>query len=241
MKGSVRIPNNVIALSLSGAELKTYAVISALCYANNGKYVKISQQSIAYHAGISISTVKRALRGLLYKKAVDICKTFANGQRHADRYRARYIDSKERYVVFNLNTVRDFCGEKLLTYAGLLTCINADGRCYISERRLAKKTGLSVPTVRKYTSELKKEGALEKYARYYKKSRPTKARRCFAYVLERLFDTSVLSLKKKNATVISKASNICKRIFAAVKKWIKSFTASSIKKADKPIPLFPSG
>lgn len=184
MHGFLRIPNNIFTLSLSGAEFKTYCVIFALSFASKGRYVKISSEALSYHTGLSRSSVKRALSSLIGRGAVASSVTYIDGRRTANRYKAVQMgDTRHRYTVLELSTVREYPPDKLLIYAAILRHADRRGYTYISERALASELGISKNTVRKYTSELERENVFKKEIRYYEKHHSTRARRSFAYCL----------------------------------------------------------
>ncbi len=228
MNGSVRIPNDILLLPLSGAELKVYAVLSALNFASGGKYVKISHSAISSHTGISISSVRRAIVKMVKRNILGVCRTYTDGKRTSDRYRVRTDKCHKRYITLDLHTVFKYTQDKLLTYVGLLMHVNAHKTCYISERKLARKIGLSVPTLRKYTKELERESVIQKQERFYKKTRQTKAHRSFAYVIGRAADILQRALEvRKTPAVISRISSLMRRAF---KKALRFLFSRMLKK-----------
>lgn len=203
MKGSVRIPNDVIAsASLRGAELKTYAVLRAMCFAAGGKYISISQKAIGEHTGLSVVTVRKSLRSLKEKGLIYQCATFASDKRYSDRYCIKGShDLKQGYIILDLGYVKSFAQDKLTVYAHLLYHSNSDGKSYASERKLSVECGISRSTLRKYTAELAAEKILEKNTRYYKKTRQTRAKRSFEYIIN----------------AMKKACRACKRIVKSIR------------------------
>ena len=184
MKGYVRLPKDLFSLSLDSKEIKVYAILSALKFAGKRSYVKISISALARHTGLSEEGVKRAVAALDAKGVVLRSKTYYDGKRHSNRYRVLWEGDVSRgYVALDLSLVRRFRGDKFLVYLALCGHANRYGAAYISERALAAETGLSRNTVRRYTAELEAENAIEKYARFYKKHKETRARRCFAYLI----------------------------------------------------------
>lgn len=223
MNGSVRIPNDILLLPLSGAELKVYAVLSALNFASGGKYVKISHSAIASHTGVSVSSVRRAVAKMVKRNILGVCRTYSDGKRISDRYRVQAHKCTSKYISLDMNTVFKYSSDKLLTYAGLLMHANAHKTCYISERKLARKIGLSVPTLRKYTKELEREGVIQKHERFYKKTKQTKAHRSFAYVIGRGAEILKCALEvKKTPAVISRISSLVRRAFKKALRFLFS-------------------
>ncbi len=183
MQRMARIPNNIFALRLDGKELKVYILLSALNYAAGG-YVKISEPYIAARTSLSPASVKRALAALKGKGLISCAKTYIDGARQANRYRiTAQIALKRKYFLLDLSLLSKMSGEKLLVYLCLCRHANASKRAYISERAIAERTGLSRNTVRKYTAELEAERLIGKEERFYRKSKDTAAKRCFAYTV----------------------------------------------------------
>ena len=189
MKGYVRLPKDLFSLSLDSKEVKVYAVLRALSFAGKRSCVKISISALSRHTGLSEEGVKRAVASLDSKGVVLRSKTYYDGRRRSNRYRVMWQGDMSRgYVALDLSLVRRFRGDKFLVYLALCSHANRYGAAYVSERALAAETGLSRNTVRRYTAELETECALEKYARFYKKHKETRARRCFAYIINDVSD-----------------------------------------------------
>lgn len=182
---SAIITKDVLALSLSGKAIKIYAVLERADFIARGKWFRYSIKSLARESGLSESGVKLALGELTERGIVLSHATYGGGKRHANRYRLiNKGDRNEGYVYLDLDLARKFSSRKLLVYLAVLARSNSYGVSYASERALAKATGLSRTTVRKYTAELDAERVLKKYARIYAKYEKTRARRSFAYSFE---------------------------------------------------------
>ncbi len=192
MRGYVRLPKDVFSLSMGAKEIKIYSILSALSYANHGGYVKISVKALSHHTDLSLESVKRALGELTLKGIVARSKTYINGLRHSNRYKVVWQGNISKgYILLDLSLVRRFRGDKLLVYLAISSHANRFGYAYVSERAIALETGLSRNTVRKYTEELSRENALNKYVRFYRKHKLTRARRSFAYLVNDVEDIIV--------------------------------------------------
>ena len=182
MQGYIRLPKELLSLSLDGKAVKCYCyILSAIC-ANRGRAVKLSTSAISYRTDLSESSVRRALKELEKKQLILRSRTYIGKVRKADRFRlGLYKPTKKDFILLDTSLLSRFGAEKLLVYLFLCSHANIYGYAYISERKLALESGLSRNTIRKYTAELERERALKKYARFYAKHRETHAMRCFAY------------------------------------------------------------
>ena len=224
MKGSVRIPNNVISSAcLRGAELKIYAVIRAMCFAAGGKYISISQKAIGEHTGLSVVTVRKSLRTLKEKRLIYQCATFASDKRYSDRYCIKGShDLKQGYIILDLEYVKSFAPDKLTVYAHLLYHSNSGGKSYASERKLSAECGISRSTLRKYTAELADDKILEKNTRYYKKTRQTRAKRSFEYIINAMQKKACRACKRIVKSIRTRLWELKDRILASVSSFIKA-------------------
>ena len=187
MKGSVRIPNYIITSAhLNGAELKIYAVLRALCFVKGGRAIKISQLAIGEHTGLSVVTVRKALKALVEKELIYQYTTFSSEQRSSNRYYVKGAsDLKIRYIILDLGYVKSFAQDKLTVYAHLLYHSNSGGKSYASERKLSAECGISRSTLRKYTAELAADKIIEKNLRYYETSKQNKVYESFEYIIKK--------------------------------------------------------
>lgn len=182
MQGYIKIPKELLSLSLDGKAIKCYCyILGALC-ANRGRAVKLSTVAISYRTGLSESSTRRALKDLCAKDLILRSKTYIGRVRKADRFRlGSYKFTQKGFILLDVSLLSRFGAEKLHVYLSLCSHANIYGFTYISERKLAIECGLSRNTIRKYTAELEREHALERYARFYQKHKETRAMRCFAY------------------------------------------------------------
>ena len=182
MQRFIKLPKDILTLPLDGKSLKCYCyILSAIC-ANRGQATKLSMSTISYRTKLSESSVRRALKELSEKQLILRSKTYVGKIRKADRFRlGSYTPTKKGFILVDTSLLSRFGTEKLLVYLFLCSHANIYGYAYISERKLALESGLSRNTIRKYTAELERERALEKYARFYAKHKETRAFRCFAY------------------------------------------------------------
>lgn len=185
MKGYVRLPGNLFSLGLEGKEIKVYALLRALSFAAHGRSVKISVAAMSRHTALCEASIKQALSTLAERGLIMRSKTYYDGRRQADRYRVpgAGISSPRGYIVLDLALLSRYPGHKLMVYLALCRHANRRKVAYPGERTLAAETGMSRNTVRKYTAELEAEGAITRYIRFYRKDRPTLARRSFAYLV----------------------------------------------------------
>ena len=182
---SAVITKDVLALSLSGKAIKIYAVLERADFIARGKWFRYSIKSLARESGLSESGVKLAFGELTERGIIHSRATYGGGRRHANRYRLIFRGSRDAgYVYLDLGLARGFSSRKLLVYLAILARSNRYGVSYASERAIAKDTGLSRTTVRKYTAELERERVLKRYARLYAKNELTRARRSFVYTFD---------------------------------------------------------
>ena len=182
---SAVITQDVLALSLSGKAIKIYAVLERADFISRGKWFRYSIKSLAGESGLSESGVKLALGELTERGIIHSRATYGGGRRHANRYRLTFRGSRDAgYVYLDLELVRSFSARKLLVYLAILARSNRYGVSYASERAIAKATGISRTTVRKYTAELEAQRILKRYARLYAKYEKTRARRSFVYTFD---------------------------------------------------------
>ena len=182
MQGYIKLPKELLSLSLDGKAIKCYCYILGAIYANRGRAVKLSTSAISYRTGLSESSTRRALKVLTEKQLILRSRTYIGKVRKADRFSlGSYTPTKKGFILLDTSLLSRFGAEKLLVYLCLCSHANIYGYTYISERKLALECGLSRNTIRKYTAELEREHALERYARFYAKHKETRAMRCFAY------------------------------------------------------------
>ena len=182
MQGYIKVPKELLSLSLDGKAIKCYCYILGAICANRGRATKLSTAAISYRVGLSESSTRRALKELTDKQLILRSRTYIGKVRKADRFRlGSYTPTKKGFILLDTSLLSRFGAEKLLVYLFLCSHANIYGYAYISERKLALESGLSRNTIRKYTAELERERALEKYTRFYAKHKETRAYRCFAY------------------------------------------------------------
>lgn len=182
MQEYIKFPKELLSLSLDGKAIKCYCYVLGVICANKGRAVKLSTWAIAYRTGLSESSVRRALKELSDEALILRSRTYIGKVRKADRFRlGAYKPTTKSFILLDTSLLSRFGAEKLLVYLFLCSHANIYGYAYISERKLSLESGLSRNTIRKYTAELERERALEKYARFYAKHKETRAFRCFAY------------------------------------------------------------
>ena len=182
MQGYIKIPKELLSLSLDGKAIKCYCYILGAICANRGRAVKLSTAAISYRTDLSESSVRRALKELTEKGLITRSRTYIGKIRKADRFRlGSYKFTQKGFILLDVSLLSRFGAEKLHVYLSLCSHANIHGYTYISERKLALECGLSRNTIRKYTAELEREHALERYTRFYAKHKETRAFRCFAY------------------------------------------------------------
>ena len=182
MQRYIKLPKDILSLSLDGKALKCFCYIFSTICANKGRAAKISSTTISRRTNLSESSVRRALKELSEKQLIIRSRTYIGNVRKADRFKlGSYKPMKKGFVFLDISLISRFGAEKLLVYLCLCSHANIYGYAYISERKLSLESGLSRNTIRKYTAELERERALEKYTRFYAKHRETRAYRCFAY------------------------------------------------------------
>ena len=182
MQAYIKLPKDVLSLSLDGKAIKCYCYILCAICANRGRATKLSTSAISYRTKLSESSVRRALKKLTNKQLILRSRTYIGNIRKADRFRlGSYTPTNKNFILLDTSLLSRFSAEKFLVYLYLCSHANIYRYAYISERKLSLESGLSRNTIRKYTAELEREHALEKYARSYAKHKETRAFRCFAY------------------------------------------------------------
>ena len=198
MQRYIKLPKDILSLSLDGKALKCFCYIFSTICANKGRAAKISSTTISRRTNLSESSVRRALKEVSEKQLIIRSRTYIGNIRKADRFRlGSYKPTKKGFIYLDTSLISKFSAEKFLVYLVLCSHSNMYGYAYISERKLSAECGLSRNTIRKYTGELEREHALEKYSRFYIKHRETRAMRCFAYHIsatEDILDTNAITM-----------------------------------------------
>lgn len=180
MKGYSRIPKKILYSLPSGKELLIYAIISYLNIVyGKGGYVRISYSKLAKLSSLSHSSVVRAVKTLSSLHLLKVLPARNRGKRCGNRYLCAGLNCKSDYITLPLSLFGKCGGKKMLVYAYLKSFTNSKKICYISQRQLSEKTGISRTTIRKYISELEHYGLICMFDRSYKE---TKAKRSFVYI-----------------------------------------------------------
>ncbi len=173
------LPKKLLARNLTGAELAIYVVLTSC----GKKWVRIPYRTLAQRAGISASTAIAAVMSLTEKGLLLRWLCTLDNRKQTNRYKVLLRAGKTDFFCLPKRLIGTVAPNALLLFACLSVHTNHFGDCRMSERRLAKETGLSRGTVRKHSSFLASCGALIRQARFYAKKRLTNARRCFAFSL----------------------------------------------------------
>ncbi len=176
---AIYLPKELLARSVTGAELTVYAILT-FC---GKKWVRIPYRTLSARSGMSAPTVCRALKGLLRKELISCKRGVLNGHKQTNSYKVLLRAGSTDFFCLPERLIGAVVPNALLLFAVLSAHTNRFGDCRMSERRLAKETGLSRGTVRTHSSFLTACGALLRQARFYAKKRLTNARRCFAFSL----------------------------------------------------------
>lgn len=174
----VYLPNSLLLSGIGASELAVFAMFAAY----GDRDICIPIRRIARATRLSTATVAKALNRLVERKLVSRYRGW-NAQ-DAKRYRVLVRADGKNFFSVPYEAIGWGSGKKLLVYAYLSKCANEYGVCYPSERQIAAALHLSRTTVRKYTALLEREKALLRAHRWYKKTRPTRARRSFTYFLK---------------------------------------------------------
>lgn len=173
------MPKELLARDLTGAELAIYAVLTSC----GKKWVRIPYRTLAKRAGISASTAIASVLSLTEKGLLSRWLCTLNNRKQTNRYKVLLRAGMTDFFCLPARLIGTIAPNALLLFAYLSAHTNHFGDCRMSERRLAKETGLSRGTVRKHSSFLASCGALLRQARFYAKKRLTNARRCFSFSL----------------------------------------------------------
>lgn len=180
MKGYSRIPKKILYSLPSGKELLIYAILSYLNVVyGKGNYVRISYSKLAKLSSLSHSSVARAVKTLSSLHLLKVLPARNHDKQCGNRYLCAGLNCKNDYVTLPLSLLGKCGSEKILVYVYLKSFTNSRKVCYISQRQLSEKAGISRTTIRKYISVLEHDGLICMFDRSYKE---TKAKRSFVYI-----------------------------------------------------------
>lgn len=220
------ITSNTAALETSGKAHKVYLILCQ--YANyQNRECFVSKRTISEKAGLSLSSVVRALRELVQRDLIRIVSRFTGdtGRQTSNRY--ILLDSPQLNMdglgqeVPKADAPRLYPIDKAAAnlsplpcriYAYLASLAGKARECVVSRRRIADACGVCLSTVTKAISALCRDGLLGRIRQTRWERQRTHGRRANRYYL---FSHPAPKLSPQGKTLLLYALLLAKRIFTS--------------------------